>query len=352
MSKIKILFADTNETYVKPIERKLVEEFGEYAEIHIITDINYFNEFFMTPQNFDLVIIDESLYGEELSKHTIKEIYILMEDIEEVGETQRLTIHKLYKYSGVKEIIGQIIRGQVIHDNMSSVIDNNTKLITMYSPQGGAGTSTLALSLAAIAAKGLRKVLFVAIDNLQNFEWILDNNIIFPSSLEKKLSEISDFTYGEVKPAISNEGFDYLPPFRQAMSVLDIKAENMIALIEEIKKTNQYEYIVVDTSSDFNDNIPKLMAKSDKVIIVTEQDKVAAKKLKRLLLNIDTSNAAKFSVVCNKYMPDKENYIVSEELINNCRISQYVEYEAGMCESKLDVCIQNQQIQKFAYLYI
>ncbi len=350
MSKIKILFADTNEVYVKPIEKKLVEEFAEFAEIHIITDINYFNEFFSTPQNFDIVIIDDALYGEELNKHTVKEVYVLMEDIDDVGETQRLTMHKLYKYSGVKEIINQIIRGQVIQKTMNYSTDNNTKIITMYSPQGGAGTSTLALSIAAIAAKGLRKVLFIAIDNLQNFAWLLDNGITFPSTLEKRLSEITDFTYGEIKPAIANEGFDYIPPFRQALSVLDVKTSNIVELVEEIKKTNEYEYIIVDTSSDFNSDIPKLMVKSDKVIIVTEQNKVAAKKLQRLLLNIDISNDSKFSVVCNKYMADKENCIVGE--VNNCRINQYVEYAETINGNRLEACIQNQQIQQFAYLYI
>ena len=352
MAKIKILFADTNAVYVRPIERKLVEEFANYAEIHIITEIDYFNVFFERPQNFDLVIIDESLYNDDLHRHMIKEIYILMEDIDSVGKTENLNINRVYKYSGVKEIINQISRGEVVQKNMKLSTDNTTKIFTFYSPQGGSGTSTLATSLSKIAAKGMRKVLFLGIDNLQNFVWLMNENILFPSSLEKKLLEVSDFTYREIRPAIANENYDYLPPFRQAMSVLDIKRENLIKLIEEIKKSNVYEYIVVDTSSDFCKGIPKLMSISDKVIIVTEQNKPAASKLKRLLLNIDTSNDAKFSIVCNKYMQDKENCIVGEKFPSNCRISQYIEYNETMNGNKTDVCIQNQQIQQFAYLYI
>ena len=352
MGKIKILLADMNVAYVSAIESKLVEEFSEFAEIHIITDLNYFNEFFSNAQNFDIVIISEELYNENLYKHSFKEIYILVENIEDVGKTDKLSINKLYRYSSVKEIIAQITRGDILRKSKEYLMDNSTKVITLYSPQGGAGTTTLALSIAAIAAKGMRKVLFVAIDNLQNFTWLLECKSVFPASLEKKFTEISEYTYEEIKPAISNNGFDYLTPFRQAMSVLDIKVSNLVELIGKIKETNEYEYIIVDTSSDFNKELPHIMGMSDKVIIVTKQDRISAEKLERLLLNIDISDDEKFSVVCNKYNQAKENCIVGDKKANNCHISHYIEYIEDLGNSGLSDCIRNQQIQQIAYLYI
>lgn len=352
MGKIKILLADTDEVYVQAIETRIIEEFARFVEIHIITDINYFNEFFSNAQNFDIVIINENLYNEKLYKHSFKEIYILMENIDEEGKEENLNIRKLYKYIGVKEIIGRIMRGEVLRKNKEYLLDNSTKVITVYSPQGGAGTTTISLSISSIAAKGMRKVLFFAIDNLQNFTWLLDGNITFPASLEKKLMKISEYSYGEIRSAISKSEFDYIPPFRQAISVLDISTSNLINLIGEIKKSNEYDYIIVDTSADFNKETPHLMGISDKVVIVTQQDEVSAKKLGRLLLNIDISDDAKFSVLCNKYRPDRENYIVNDENLNGLHISHYIEYIDKIRDGDLNECIKNQQIQQAAYLYI
>ena len=352
MEKIKLLLADTNEAYVRPLESKLVEILGDIAEIHIITDVAFFTEYFSEAQKIDIAIFDEKLYDNALNKHSFDEIYILRENIAEDGRTEQLKINHISRYSSVKEIISRIMRGNVVSKKMNYKAEKTTKLIMTYSPIGGAGTSTLAMSIAAIAAKGLRKVLYVAVDNLQNFQWLMKNKPVFPSALESKLSEISEFSYGEIKMAIANEGFDYLPAFRQAMSVLDVKVANMVELIQKIKETTEYEYIVVDTSSDFNESLPKLMGIADKVVVVTKQDKVSAKKLERLLLNIDTSNGNKFSIVCNKYMPDKENFIIDENLVDKCHVAQYVNNIEEIKEQPVEICVQNTQIQQFAYLYI
>lgn len=351
MGKIKILFADTNCAYAQAIENKLVDEFAEFSEIHVITDVNFFRDFFCNPQSFDILIISQELYSEELYKHTFKETYILVDNIEDIDRTGSLNICRLYKYSSVKEIINQVMRGEVIKNNAGEV-DNSTKVIAAYSPQGGAGTTTLAVSIAAIAAKSMRKVLYVAIDNLQNFTWFIENDSVFPVTLESKLSEISEYSYGEIKPAIIGREFDYLAPFRQAMSVLNISETNMVELVEEIKKTKEYDYIIVDTSADFNRATPKIMGIADKVIIVTEQDNVACKKIDRMLLNIDISDDSKFAVICNKYSEKKDSGFAGEKCMTSCHINYYIDYIQDQNCRTLEECIKNPQIQQAAYFFI
>jgi len=46
MAKIKILLADADEKYLRPLEYKFVKELDDIATISVITDIEYF-EFFL-----------------------------------------------------------------------------------------------------------------------------------------------------------------------------------------------------------------------------------------------------------------------------------------------------------------
>jgi len=65
MAKIKILLADADEKYLRPLEYKFVKELDDIATISVITDIEYFEFFFEKHKMFDIVLISEKWYQEK-----------------------------------------------------------------------------------------------------------------------------------------------------------------------------------------------------------------------------------------------------------------------------------------------
>ena len=75
-----LVFIDLDEAYLTALERKFVEELGEFANISIITDMCYFSEYFSIPREIDILVVNEQLYDAQLSNHSIGITYILTEN--------------------------------------------------------------------------------------------------------------------------------------------------------------------------------------------------------------------------------------------------------------------------------
>ena len=72
MVKSTIILADTDEKFLTPLELKFVEELDEDADIEIITEASYFNEYFLSPKSASVLVVSEDLYTSDLQKQYIK----------------------------------------------------------------------------------------------------------------------------------------------------------------------------------------------------------------------------------------------------------------------------------------
>ena len=61
MAKPRIIIADTDAGYIIPLQLKFAEDFFEKVDLEIITDTNYFESLFSTPQKIDILIVSEDL---------------------------------------------------------------------------------------------------------------------------------------------------------------------------------------------------------------------------------------------------------------------------------------------------
>ena len=105
---LSIVLCDEDERYLVPLELKFTEEFGEKAEIIVITDKEYLKSFFSTPQNIDVLIINEDLYAEEYEKQDISNVFLLSE-VDNSMQTENMILKRIYKYTSVKQIYNDVV---------------------------------------------------------------------------------------------------------------------------------------------------------------------------------------------------------------------------------------------------
>jgi cellulose biosynthesis protein BcsQ len=324
MNKLSIMLVDLDEKYLMPIELKFIEELEDKVDIMIISDESYLKEYFSSPKKIDVLVINENLYTHEFEKHNIGNTFILIEN-EGEGSTENLNVHRIYKYKSVKKLYSDIMNNSVTKSMELLNKIEETKVFMIYSPSGGSGKTTVGIGLAAALTGVNRKVLYISTESLQSFYFVKTEKYC-PSGFDKLMISREENILDSLDSVIDNNIFDYLLPFRQALSSINIKLSDYQFLIDKIKSSGKYDYIIVDTSTDLTAEKSMLMSKCDKVILLAGQGKEETIKLNSLLFNIDCSNESKFLFICNKYLQNKENHLIKDEFLNKCNIVEYIEY--------------------------
>ena len=107
MAKPRIIIADTDINYIIPLQLNFVEDFFEKVDLEIITEPEYFESLFSTPQKADILIVSDELYSQDMQRHNISHIFVMDEQYEE-DQTADLNINHIFKYTSIKEIFNEI----------------------------------------------------------------------------------------------------------------------------------------------------------------------------------------------------------------------------------------------------
>ena len=335
MPRPRIIIADTDVSYINPLQLKFVEEFFEEIDLELISDRDYFDVLFSTPQKADVLVVSEELYDLALQRHNIGSIFLMTEQCEE-DQTGDLNANRIYKYTSIKEIFNEIV-GKSEGLQIRGKIKKECQIILIDSACGGTGKTTIALGISLSLTKNYKRVLYINAGRLQSFQRILNNQTpITAANVYARLADASETIYEDIKHVIRKEQFSYLPPFKTAIISLGLPYSIYEKIALSAKRSNDYDYIIVDSDTAFDDDKASLLSIADKVIIVTDQSETALFATNVLVANINGVNNEKYSFVCNDFDKDKENAIISPNLSLRFSVNEYVEhmdhYDTLRCE--------------------
>lgn len=346
MSNYRIVLVDNDENYLDPLVLKFIQEYEDKVDLEVITESQYMGHYFSTPKQIDILVINESLFNNDMKKHNIKNIFLLTE----YNTEER---NKIYKYSSVNFVFNKITA--ISNINQLLIKENNTNVVMFYSPIGGIGNTTIALGVCKSLYQNYKKVLYINTETVQSFTCLLDNpnNYFISQDLENLIREKSSEIINKIEFAIGNNGFDYLLPFKQSISSLGIGENSLNYLIQVIKNSKKYDYIIVDSSSEFTLDKCRLMNDSVKTIITIGQDLISVNKFKSLTNNMDCSDKSKFIFVLNKFNKNKKNELTNHSELLKYNISAYVDdfsvYDQGYSGGIIE---DNGQIRQIAFLLL
>lgn len=323
MDKPKIIIVDTNVNYIIPLQLKFIEEFFNKIDLEIISDTKFFEEFCLKPQKADILIISQELYNSNLQRHNINNIFVMTEQYEE--DTDDLNINKLFKYTSVKEIFNEVISKSKSVNGFESQIINEPRIVLIYSASGGTGKTTLALGMSSCLTKNYKRVLYLNADNLQSFSHLLKNtSSISNSEVYANLNQSSNNAYAVLKPSLRKEIFNYIPPFKSAlMSIgLDYSIYEKIAI--GAKKSDDYDFIIIDADKTFDEDKARLINIADKVIIVTNQTVNSVVATNNLVSNINRAASDKYIYICNEFCEEEDNALISPNIDMKFSITDYI----------------------------
>lgn len=352
MAKPRIIIADTDVNYIIPLQLKFVEDFFEKVDLEIITDEQYFDTLFSTPQRAEILIVSEELYSQAMQRHNIAHIFVMNEQYEE-DQTADLNINHIFKYTSIKEIFNEITGKSADVLKINSAAKQETQVILFYSASGGTGKTTTAMGVSASLTKNYKRVLYINAARLQVFHHMLDNHSsITAADVYAKLASASDNIYSEIKHVVRQELFSYLPPFKAALMSLGLNYSIFEKIISSAKKSGDYDFIVVDADITFDEDKATLLNIADKVIVVVKQTLASVLATNILVSNINGANADKYIFICNDFDKEDDNALISPNVALKFTVSDYIDHFPYYANMTPDDLSKESSIQKAAFLII
>lgn len=352
MARPKVIIADEDTSYIVPLQFKFVTDFFNKIDLEIITDRAYFDEYFSRPQNAEILIISDDLYDSSLQRHNIQNIFVMMEQYDE-GGTGELNVNQIFKYTSIKEIFNEIIGKSAGALNVAAVEKKETQIILVTSAAGGVGKTTVAMGVAACLVQNYKRVLYIEAARLQSAQCMLENDTPISSpDIYTKLLNPSDSIYADIKYVIRKEVFSYLPPFKAALLSLGLNYSIYEKIAISGKQSGDFDYIIIDAESTFDEQKINLFDLSDKVVVVLKQENNAVQATNQLVSNIDNLNVDKYLFVCNSFDSEQYNAIISPNISLKFGVNEYVPQIREIGNEKAIDLVEVNELKKVAFLII
>ncbi len=350
--KPRIIIADTDIGYIIPLQLRFIEEFFDKIDLEIITDRNYFNSVFATPQKADILIVSEDLYESGLQRHSLGNIFLMMEQFEEES-TNELNVNRIYKYTSIKEIFNEILGKSSNTFKISLNTKQEPQIIMVYSAAGGVGKTTIAMGIAACLTKNYKKVLYINASWLHSFQRVLENkSYISSNEVYSVLMKMPETLYADIKHVLRKELFTYLPPFKASLMSIGLQYSVFEKIACSAKKSGEFDYIIVDADVGFDLDKASLIGIADRVLIITKQTAASVYATNALVESINGVKNEKYTFICNDFEPDKDNALISTVVPPKFAVSEYVEHIQHIDNLKPEELTLSSGINKASVLVI
>lgn len=276
---IRIAVADENAEYVK----RMLTVLEEYENLRLFVYTKKLAlEEALKEKHFDVLLLDPSVYDGQAEIGNVSLAVVLLDETEDLPEGLR-AFRKIHKYQRISQIYRQILElyAEVCKDQGDVAGQGRTTAIAFYSPAGGVGKTTLALTMAAkLALRGHRAFYL-------NLEDMASEDCYLPQNADKGLSEIASYLEKNIHFSMKVQGLlqnkmenlYYLNHFDSPNDLCEMTESELGELLEQLEKTGLFDYMIVDMGTALNGKTRQVFEIADRIVVVERDDAMAQKKL-------------------------------------------------------------------------
>lgn len=186
--------------------------------------------------------------------------------------------------------------------------DTKDKVITFYSGSGNEGKTLLSLCLAKSLQQLNHKVLYINLETYNTMDLYFKSKkqnstelfYYLKSNPEKIMSKIGGLTSTD-----DHTGIDYIYYPVSPDEINELTSENMSNLIDAVKRTRKYQYIIIDLDSSINEKNKYLLFQADELFWILDHTEKSFYTSKYLLEN-ELEEVKKLSKTSVHYILNKK----------------------------------------------
>lgn len=364
MKKIRIVIADTNTQYMDSLAAfmRSSEEASKFI-LTFFSNVEHLSTYINQGENIDILLISPELYDEDLTIDN-QTTLILLEDDQFSNRADELKV--VYRYQRLNQLVSNILSiyyEQNITANKLLARSKETNVISVYSPVGGTGKTTVATNLSKQLALTGAKVFYL---NLETFN---STKLYFTSKEDNPSLQIfyyvkTDLTQlsSKIEALKKYDPYSMIDYFDLAVSadeMLEITGSEVQMLLNGIIETGSYDYIVVDLDSSLHERNKSVLIESDQIIWPIKNDAQSFFKSNSFLKEeekiIGKENIIKdkMLVIVNGYDGSLNNHVDDLEFSINGYLPYIREWSLEQSAPKLlNNDVFNQEVQAIIFNHV
>lgn len=288
--RIKLAILERDTSYLNRIVSVFSTKYAENFEIYSFTS----QEMAMATldeSKIDVLLSDDSfeIDPQLLPRRCALAYLVESSDIDAINDQWAI-----FKYQKIELIYKQIL--SLYAEKASSVsglkMDEGTcKTIFFGSASGGTGSSCMAAACALFFTRQAKRVMYL------NLEMFGSSAIFFSGPGQFDMSDVV-FTIKSKKSNLALKiesfvrkdarGVFYFAPSKIALDMLEMTADDMITLINEIKLTGSYDYIIIDGDFALTKDALKVFRQAHALVLVGDGSEISNEKTARAFLALST----------------------------------------------------------------
>jgi cellulose biosynthesis protein BcsQ len=271
---------DGEESYAYRLMEFISEKRNLPFRVYVFTDKKKFYSCAKT-EDIECLLVSESVYGQEVEVLKIPHIIILSEN----GENLNKALHHINKYQSCENILHEVMeyyteKSEAVPTALRTGI-RKMQIIGIYTPIGRCLQTTFSLTLGQMLARRF-KTLYLNFEVYSGFSRLLSRTFD---------SDISDLMYyfacAREKLACRMEsmvetvnGLDFIPPAEIYQNLAGIRGSQWMDLFQEIEKSSEYEYLILDLTDSIMD-LWEVLKGCDHIYTISRDDGMAMAKIEQ-----------------------------------------------------------------------
>ncbi|MGL5067549.1 MAG: hypothetical protein ACRC6T_06930 [Sarcina sp.] len=319
MERINLFIVNTDIYYLKNLRGYILKKYSDKFNLVCISDMTLLDNEFRQVES-GILLVSHDIYTLNLKSFKFEEIVILSEKENLGNQDGNKIINKYIPANSLcEDIISIYSNSKNNRSNQNSKKEIETSVISVFSPVGGVGTSSIASSMAIFFAKLGEKVLYINLEKIKSTNYFFEmkdySNLAFDE--EDAIPFIGMIQRGLSKDEKTGVYcFDYI----DEDSLIDIKS-----IIDYVVETKLFVKIIVDVDSQITELQRNAIKSCDKVLIPVINEAVAVYKLELYLEKYGCDDRITFIV--NKHNKGNE---ISNKLKSFNINSNYIEYDGKL----------------------
>ncbi len=318
-----LALCDTEEEYAQHMTEYLKTHKESPWEVYTYTDVDELTSF-AKETDINMLVVAENAYTREVRKLSAEKTVLLNES----GVIRWEDIRNVNKYQAAECVYREIFSAymEVAPQPLPRLVEESaTKIIGFFSPIHRCLQTTFALTMGQMLSHKY-KTLYL------NFEYCAGNVELLPDMKTKDISDLVYFLNTDKERfllrmqtfLLKKGAMDYIPPVKAGMTLLEIKPEEWMEMLNRISQSGEYEYIILDLSESVQ-GLLELLRSCDRIYTLTKDGRSARGKIAHYERLLDMLEYEELLTKTSRYRLPRFRKIPDEiELLTKGELADYV----------------------------